>query len=140
MQKVLRGNTSVNFSENRFFFCLKFSLNILEYKAKGFIHENFFFCWISRFSWGVSGVSHTATCAIKGGNRFRWLKKWNFFLCHKLLVELSKNMFPKFQWKISIRSGVTIVFKWMSPLTCWTARYVFYAFFSKRLFWDFRTL
>ena len=50
---------------------------------------------------------------LKGRNRFRWLKKSDFFSCHKLLVKLSKNMFPKFQWKISIRSGVTIVFKWM---------------------------
>ena len=33
----------------------------------------------------------------KGGNRFRLLKKSNFCLCHKLLVKLSKNMFPKFQ-------------------------------------------
>ena len=63
--------------------------------------------------------------------------KNRIFLCHKLLVKLSKNMFSKFQWKISICSGVTIVFKWMSSLTCRTARYVF---FSKRFFWDFRTL
>ena len=35
----LRGNASVNFPENRFFFGLKFSLNLLEYEAKGFIHE-----------------------------------------------------------------------------------------------------
>ena len=46
----LRGNTSVNFLENRFFFGLKFSLNHLEYEAKGFIHEKKNFCLISRFS------------------------------------------------------------------------------------------
>ena len=62
---------------------------------------------------------------LRGGNRFRWLKK-SIFFCHKLLVKLSKNMFRKFQWKILIRSGVTIVFKWMSPLECRTARYYSY--------------
>ena len=40
---VLRDNISVNFSENRFFFGLKCSLNLLEYEAKGFIHEKKFF-------------------------------------------------------------------------------------------------
>ena len=58
---VLRGKTSVNFSENRFFFRLKFSLNLLEYEAKDFINEKKNFCFISHFSWDVSGVSHTAT-------------------------------------------------------------------------------
>ena len=50
--ECLRGNTSVNFSENRFFFALKFSLNLLEYEAKGFIDENkkflFFFAFFLR--------------------------------------------------------------------------------------------
>ena len=45
----LRGNTSVNFSENRFF----------KKKKKKNLHEKKKFCLISRFSWGVSGVSHT---------------------------------------------------------------------------------
>jgi len=46
---------------------------------------------------------------LRGGNRFRWFKKFsNFFLFHKLLVKLFKNMFPKFQIKISIRSDVVI--------------------------------
>ena len=61
---ILRGSNSVNLAENRFFVGLRFSLNLLEYEAKGFIHETFFFCLISRFSWGMSCVSHTATCAM----------------------------------------------------------------------------
>ena len=47
---TFKGKPRVHFSENRFFFGLKFSLNLLEYEAKGFIHENVFFCLISRFS------------------------------------------------------------------------------------------
>ena len=65
---VLRGNTSVNFSENRFFGS-KFSLNLLEYEAKGFIHEQFFCLFniafflrcIGRFSYGYLRYEHTCT-------------------------------------------------------------------------------
>ena len=45
---LVKGNTSVNFSENGFF-CLKFSLNLLEYEAKGFIHGNFSYLFIFAF-------------------------------------------------------------------------------------------
>ena len=48
------------------------------------------------FIWNDVKILHREN-SLKGGNRFRLLKKSNFFLCHKLLVKLSKNMFPKFQ-------------------------------------------
>ena len=59
VEQLIKGQHQCKLFRKSFFFCLKFSLNLIEYEAKGFIHKKKNFCLISRFSWGVSGVSHT---------------------------------------------------------------------------------
>ena len=56
--KLVKGQHQCTFFRRSVFFGLKFSLNLLEYEAKGFINEKKNFCLISRFSWGVQGVSY----------------------------------------------------------------------------------
>ena len=83
-----KGEHQCKFFRKSIFFGLKFSLNLLKYEAKGFIHENFFFCLISRFSWGVSGVSHTATCYFK-----RVFLKTRFFKTARTITRTIFNIF-----------------------------------------------
>ena len=87
----LRGNTSVNFLENRFSFGLKFSLNLLEYEAKDFIQEKclflfnfaFFLRRVGRLSYGY--LRYEPTCS--EGTQETQLKTFNAFF--------SKHVFSK---------------------------------------------
>ena len=72
------------------FFGLKFSLDLLEYEAKGFIHEkkNFLFNFaflrrVGRLSYGYLRYEHTCSEGTQGTQ----LKTWNAFF--------SKHVFSK---------------------------------------------
>ena len=89
----IKGNTSVHFSENRFF-GLKFRLNLLEYEASLHTWKKKNFCLISRFSWRVSGVFHTATCAMNTTRNFkRVFLETRFFKTARTITRTIFNIF-----------------------------------------------
>ena len=61
----LKGQHECKFFQKIGFFGLKFSLNLLKYEAKGFIHEKKIFLFnFAFFLRRVGRLSHTATCAM----------------------------------------------------------------------------
>ena len=93
-RRNFKGQHQCKFFRKSVFFGIKFILNLLEYEAKGFIHEKKKFCLISRFSCGVSDVSHTATCAMNTTQNFkRVFLETRFFKTARTITRTIFNIF-----------------------------------------------